>query len=153
MAARTDSVCRFICEAGDWRVTNQQLQKILYFAQMCYLGTENERLADTPFEAWDYGPVAPGVHRQVRMFGSSPIRDVFFTAKPFAAGSRRREVLADTCRSLLELPLGELVAFTHWRQGAWARNYVPGQRGTRIPDAHIIDEYNERVGEMQTAAD
>jgi len=77
MAARTDSACKFICKAGDWRVTNLQLQKILYFSQMCYLGLEHDRLADTAFEAWDYGPVSPKVYRQVRMFGSSPIRDVF----------------------------------------------------------------------------
>jgi uncharacterized phage-associated protein len=145
MAARTDSACKFICKAGDWRVTNLQLQKILYFSQMCYLGLEHDRLADTAFEAWDYGPVSPKVYRQVRMFGSSPIRDVFFEARPFSVTSKRREILADACRDLLPLRPGELVEITHWEKGAWARNYIPGVRGTRIPDSAIIQEFNERI--------
>jgi uncharacterized phage-associated protein len=151
MAARTDSTCKFICQAGDWRVTNLQLQKVLYFAQMCYLGLEGERLADTAFEAWDYGPVSPRVYRQVRMFGSSPIRDVFFEALPFSESSKRREILADACRDLLPLRPGELVEITHWENGAWAKNYIPGVRGTRIPDAAIIQEFHERIkaGQIQ----
>lgn len=112
---------------------------------MCYLGLENDRLADTAFEAWDYGPVAPKVYRQVRMFGSSSIRDVFFEARPFSATSKRRGILADACRDLLPLRPGELVEITHWAKGAWARNYVPGVRGTRIPDSEIIQEFNERI--------
>jgi uncharacterized phage-associated protein len=145
MAARSDSVCKFICEAGDWQVTNLQLQKILYFAQMVYLGMTNERLADTGFEAWDYGPVAPSVYRQVRMFGSSPIKDIFIDARPFSANSKRRDVLSDACRDLLSLRPGELVEITHWNQGAWAKNYVPGAKGLRIPDSAIIEEYRARL--------
>ena len=145
MAARSDSVCKFICEQGDWIVTNLQLQKILYLAQMVCLGIEGERLADVSFEAWDYGPVAPRVYRQVRMFGSSPIGNVFLDAKPFSPTSKRREILSDTCNKLLKMTPGELVEITHWENGAWAKNYVPGVRGIKIPDSAIIDEYRERI--------
>ena len=145
MAARPDSVCKFICEAGDWRVTNLQLHKILYFAQMAYFGCEKERLADLSFEASDYGPVAPVVYRQVRMFGAAPIKDVFSDARPFSPTSQRRRILSDVCRDLLPLRPGQLVQITHWEEGAWAKNYVPGAKGTRITDSAIIEEFNARV--------
>jgi uncharacterized phage-associated protein len=143
--ARADSVCKFICERGDWAVSNLQLQKLLYIAQMCYLGVRGERLAEAGFEAWDYGPVVPKIYRQVRMFGSHPIKDVFFSALPFAEDSDRKQVLIDVCRDLLPLRPGQLVEITHWKDGAWAKTYVPGAKGYRIPDSAILDEYRART--------
>jgi len=145
MVARTDSASKFICEAGDWKVSNLQLQKILYLAQMVYLGQEGERLCDTEFEAWDHGPVSPRLYRQVRMFGAGPVQDVFYDARPFAASSKRREILADACRDLLPMRPGQLVEITHWKKGAWAKYYVPGAKGTRIPDDAIAREYVESI--------
>ena len=153
MVARTDSACRFICEAGDWRVTNLQLQKLLYVSQMAYLGLFGERLFKSGFEAWDYGPVAPAVYRKVRKFGSSAIRNVFFDALPFEANSTRREVLSDVCRDLLSARPSQLVEITHWENGAWAKWYEPGARGIRIPDTDIIAEYQARVAAGQINPD
>ena len=71
MTARLDSICKLICESGNWRVTNLQLQKLLYLAHMEYMGaTDGQVLTDASFEAWDYGPVEPSVNRRVRMYGS-----------------------------------------------------------------------------------
>ena len=144
-AARSDSVCKFICELGDWTVSNLQLQKVLYIAQMCYLGVKGERLTEVGFEAWDYGPVAPKVYNQVRMFGSHAIKNVFYSALPFAEDSERKQMISDVCRDLLPLRPGALVEITHWEGGAWAKTYVPGQKGLRIADSAIIDEYKARI--------
>jgi uncharacterized phage-associated protein len=145
MTARIDSVCKFICEAGDWRVTNLQLQKILYLAQMLYMGThDGERLVPAVFEAWDYGPVEPSVYKKVRMFGSSPIEDVFYDARTFSKTDERHAFLTDLCKDLLSLPPSELVAITHWEDGAWAKNYESGVKGIRIPDSDILEEYEKR---------
>lgn len=145
MVARTDSACKFICERGDWQVTNLQLQKILYITQMVYLGEEGERLFDSVFQAWDHGPVAPSVYRKVRMFGSKPIKNVFFDARSFVPGSKKRRVLSDACRDLLTMRPGQLVEITHWADGAWAKHYVPGERGIAIPDTAIEQEFRDRV--------
>src|SRR3569623_1823287 len=104
MAARLDSVARFICEAGDWNVTNLQLQKIMYLAQMLYMGEHaGERLVDTYFEAWDYGPVSPPLYRKVRGFGAGPIEDVFPDALPFKKGGATESFLRGTCNDLLQM--------------------------------------------------
>ncbi len=146
MAARLDSVCRFICERGEWKVTNLQLQKVLYLAQMVHMGqNEGQRLADANFEAWDYGPVEPTVYRKVRMFGSSPIQDVFTESRKFKDGDARRAVLEQVCDDLLPRRAGELVEITHWKDGAWARHYEAGTRGRPIPDADIVAEYHDRI--------
>jgi uncharacterized phage-associated protein len=84
MPLRAMQAARMVCEHGSWRVTNLSLQKILYIAQMLFMGEHNTRLIDTDFEAWDYGPVSPEVYRKVRIFGANPIQEgiFFFEAQP-----------------------------------------------------------------------
>lgn len=150
MLARLDSVCKFICERGNWRVTNLQLQKILYMAQMYYMGRhDGEPLTQARFQAWDFGPVDPSVYKKVRMFGSGPIQDVFFEARPFREDDERRHDLQEVCDSLLPMRPGALVDITHWPNGAWAKYYVPGIKGIEIPNDDIAAEYHARLDPEQ----
>jgi uncharacterized phage-associated protein len=146
MTARLDSVCKFICEQGDWKVSNLRLQKILYMAQMYHMGlNDGARLVDSEFQAWDYGPVCPSLYRRAKAFGSSPLRDIFFEARGFRDGDPRKKLLVDVCKDLLKKPPGALVEITHWEEGAWAKNYVPKVLGVPIPDEDIVQEYHDRV--------
>lgn len=146
MTARLDSVCKFICEQGDWEVSNLQLQKILYMAHMYYMGRHGGALlTSAKFQAWDYGPVEPSVYKKVRMFGSGPIQDVFYEARAFKENDERRIDLKEVCDALLPMRAGALVDITHWPNGAWAKNYVAGLRAIEIPNCDIIDEYRARI--------
>lgn len=138
------SAARYICQRGNWAVTNLALQKILYLAHMVHLGRTGARLVDTDFEAWDYGPVNREVYRTARMFGDRPIQDVFFVPSTIT-GSAEEQTLGEACDFLLSKRPSELVAMTHWQNGAWAKNYVPGVRAIPIPDADIIAEYHART--------
>lgn len=150
MAARLDSVCKYICDRGGWKVTNLQLQKLLYMAQMLHMGRfDGARLVEANFEAWDYGPVAPSLYHKVKMFGDTPIDDVFLAARPFKDDDHRRPIMDEVCDKLLSKRPGELVDITHWSEGAWAKNYVPGARGIPIPDDDIASEYHARLSREQ----
>lgn len=145
MSVASSSAARHICSRGNWSVTNLALQKILYMAQMVHLGRTGHRLVDAEFQAWDYGPVEPNLYRQVRIFGNKPIQDVFFWA-PSIDLAPEKATLDEACDYLIAKSPGELVAMTHWQNGAWARHYVPGARSIVIPDADIAAEYHARVG-------
>jgi uncharacterized phage-associated protein len=148
MAARLDTVGKYICEKSGWRISNLQLQRILYMAQMYYMGQhEGRRLVDADFEAWDYGPVAPALYHRVKDFGSGPVQDVFMHARVFRDTDERKAALDEMCADLLKRRPGELVDLTHWKYGAWAKHYSPG-KGIPIPDADIYREYNDRVGKF-----
>jgi uncharacterized phage-associated protein len=153
MPARLDTVSKLICERSDWRISNLQLQKILYMAQMYYMGLNNgRRLVDARFEAWDYGPVVPELYHKVKIFGSDPVGDVFYEARVFRPDDDRKIALDEVCDDLLKKRPGELVDLTHWEHGAWARHYIPGMKGITIPDTDIYREYNERVERFGAAA-
>ena len=146
MTARIDSVCRAICENGQWRVSNLQIQKILYLVQMVHMGRNHGKsLFSGAFEAWDYGPVEPDVYRRVRMFGAGPIQNVFFNALAFRVDDVRKALIDEVCVDLLRKKPGELVEITHWEKGAWATHYEPGTKGIKIPDSDIFKEYTDRI--------
>ena len=138
------AAARQMCTRSDWSLTNLQLQKMLYLAQMMYLGTNDVPLFNGTFEAWDYGPVLPVVYGQVKSFGSGPIRDVFFGV-PEIRDAKRLEMLDAACDQLSQKSAGQLVNITHWSKGAWAKNYVPGAKGIVIPNDQIIQEYRDRT--------
>jgi uncharacterized phage-associated protein len=138
---------RKVCEHGSWTVTNLGLQKILYIAHMLYMGENNgARLIDTTFEAWDYGPVSPQVYQRVKMFGANPIQDVFF-GEPRPMDGMRDAHLHNVCTHLSSKKPAELVAITHWKDGAWAKHYRPNTHGIVIPDLDILDEYRRRAAQ------
>lgn len=145
MAARAESVCRRICQNGNWQVSNLKLQKLMYLAHMTYLGRTGEPLFNGFFEAWDFGPVEPSIYRKVRHCGSQPIPDIFTEALDFPDGSPRALAIDEICAELINFPPRDLVAITHWEGGAWAKHYEPGRFGIAIPDSDIIAEYRARV--------
>lgn len=145
MAARLDSVAKYLCERSDWSLSNLSLQKLLYLAQMFHMGRhDGRRLAEAGFEAWDYGPVEPDLYHQSKIFGAGPVRDVFYDARTFRDTDPRRKTMDDVCKKFLRYSPGDLIEITHWDGGAWARNYMPGRRNAPIPDEQIWKEYNDR---------
>lgn len=136
------SAARRMCERSDWQLSNLQLQKMLYLAQMMYLGRTGTRLINGTFEAWDYGPVLPAVYSEAKVFGSRPI--TFLRSSGGAPDGDRAETLDEACDQLAKVSAGQLVNITHWKDGAWAKHYVPHRRGIIIPDEAILDEFRRR---------
>ena len=54
-------------------LSNLALNKIIYFAHAWYLALYSQPLVDSPFEAWQYGPVHPQVYHQLKRYSDQPI--------------------------------------------------------------------------------
>lgn len=141
------AAARATCELRDWQVSNLEVQKILYLAHMVSLGRSGGAapLINANFEAWDYGPVVPALYHRMKAFGSKPVRDVFQEYPLPGAGEPEVQILNEVSRDLRERTPGQLVAMTHWEEGAWAKHYAPSRRGTVIPNVDILEEYQRRV--------
>lgn len=144
MSVSVFSAARHLCEKSGWGLSNLKLQKILYLAHMVHLGEKGEPLVNSRFEAWDYGPVSPDLYRQVKAFGSGPIRNVFHGySSPVENGIT--DSLDDVYNQVGHLTAGQLVQITHRPGGAWDKHYIPGALGVQIPNESILEEYQERV--------
>jgi len=126
-------------------LTNLKMNKVLYIAHMVYMGEQGEPLVSEPFEAWDYGPVLPSVYHQAKVFGSEPISEIFFVEDALAPSTPEGDYIYRAVKATENKTPGELVALTHWNQGAWAKHYKPGVRGIIIPNEDIIEEFKKRT--------
>lgn len=56
-------------------ISNLKLQKLLYYAQGCFLAIKNERLFEDDIVAWAHGPVVEDVYYEFKKFESSGITE------------------------------------------------------------------------------
>lgn len=54
-------------------ITHLKLQKLLYYAQGCYLAIKGVPLFDEDILAWTHGPVVDEVYQEYKTYGSEPI--------------------------------------------------------------------------------
>jgi uncharacterized phage-associated protein len=146
------AAARFLCERSGWTLTNLELQKMLYLAQMVYMGEhEGEPLFTGTFEAWDWGPVLPELYRRVRAFGAGPVMDVFSPLARQIDDTDRREML-ETAFDRLSAIKPRLVSITHDPIGAWHKHYQPGLKNIIIPNEAIYQEARDRRAQRRAAA-
>jgi uncharacterized phage-associated protein len=130
-----------ICELSDWTVTNLEIQKILYLANMVYLGRNNTLLINEEFEAWKYGPVLPKLYNLLKRFGISPIKKyVFDNEVKIINDDKINQLLTEAWEKLGYKANWELVSMTHRENGAWKKVYEENKNNTITID-HIRNEY------------
>lgn len=141
------TVAKTIARRADWSLSNLELNKLAFMSHMMRLGENEGRagLVNNVFEAWDYGPVSPSLYHKAKSFGSKAVGNIF----------HQYDVITDeedlaTVHGVVDAMSGrkpgELVAITHWEDGAWYKNYQPGVKGIVIPDSDILEEYRKRAG-------
>ncbi|WP_349368156.1 Panacea domain-containing protein [Salinarimonas sp.] len=146
MGVRLDSAAKYLCEKSGWSLSNLELQKLLYLAQVEHaFRNDGAPLVETAFQAWDYGPVVPALYRRLRMFGANPVRDVFRDARRIRAGSPSEISLRATWEQFGSVEPGELIEVSHWDKGAWAARYEPGVREIGITQRDIAAEARNRA--------
>lgn len=136
------SAARTLGQISGWSLTNLEMQKILYIAQMYHLGQTGRPLFDDYFSAWAYGPVLPKVYHKLKMFGANKVRDVLY--EPMLADGPEKDRLKEIYEQTKGYSSGKLVSITHWDGGAWAKHYRPGGGGI-IPNDDIRREYLDRL--------
>lgn len=140
------SVAKTFAELSDWTLSNLELNKLCYLAHMIKLGrTEGrEGLVRNVFEAWDYGPVSPALYHKAKSFGSGDVGNVFHQ-HPSVTSGIDKEAIEEVWQAVGSRSPGQLVAITHWEQGAWYKNYQAGVKGIVISDEDILDEFRKRT--------
>lgn len=141
MTISTFEAAKALGHFAGWRLSNLQMQKILYLAHMFYMGRNGgEPLINEEFQAWDYGPVLPTLYHKISFLGRNPVHDVFYGVRLMQEG-KEAQILHEAAQNLSKARPGALVNYTHKPLGAWDRNYVQGARNRIIPNDQILEEY------------
>lgn len=151
MAVRVEDAAAYLCEKSNWKLSNLSLQKMLYMADMNYVGKYGERMLDEDFQAWDYGPVLPSLYHDCKAFGAKAIPPIFWGARDIS-GTAEARMLDTAWENLKSATPGRLVETTHSELGAWVCRYVPGAKQIKITTQDMIDEYKRRRARRKSAA-
>jgi uncharacterized phage-associated protein len=141
MAISVLAAAKWLGQKSNWSLSNLELQKLIYLAHMFFLGRTGKPLVSGVFEAWDYGPVHPTLYHVVKMFGARPVENIFGTVPDLEDGEEK-SILGEAYDVLGGVGASRLVAATHRKDGAWDKNYIPGQRHCIILNSDILHEYN-----------
>ncbi|MGZ3400857.1 MAG: Panacea domain-containing protein [Caulobacteraceae bacterium] len=134
-------------------LSNLPFNKVIYFAHAWWLAQYGEPLVDSPFEAWQHGPVHPQIYRQMKMYGDKPIagrltridlatgRDV---PVEVSLSDRELDHIEQMTRFYGSKPAYWLVQKTHEPGAPWDQVWTAGEAkpvpGMTIPDS-ITESY------------
>lgn len=138
------SVARYFVEraaAEGRKLTNLELQKLVYFAHGWHLAIIGQPLIDEFVEAWDYGPVAPELYHALKPYGSGsiPKDSPLFEQCALPMEPHTTDILESVWKRYKGLTPARMVALTHQPRSPWSitKKRYEGRRGADIPDSLI----------------
>ncbi len=141
MSVSIFSAARRICEKSEWSVTHLHIQKMTFIAHMFYMGDKGKQLVDGHYEAWSLGPVNPELYQMLKKYGSNHVMPETLDFASIIPDVHPGAVYLD---AVLRIPQHKLVGITHWKEGAWRKNYKPHVLGIRISNEDIMEEVEKR---------
>ncbi len=150
------------------RLTQMQIQKLVYIAHGWMLGLSGEPLVDREPEAWERGPVFPDLREHIKNAGSRPLNSLIHENDDnpfamFAGGNRGAEFNAELTTYEQQIidhvwgRYGSMGAFrlsdlTHLPNTPWSEVYAGGVgRNDPIPNEIISRHYQELASRSQSA--
>lgn len=102
-------------EADADTISNLKLQKLLYYAQGCYLALRDTTLFDEKILAWKHGPAINEIYQKYKSYGSNGIRYI----KTF------NENIDDDTENILKQVYEEFGQYSAWGLRNMTHNETP----------------------------
>lgn len=149
-----------------FRLTNLDLQKLVYLLHGAYLRQTGKPLVVGDFEAWQYGPVHRVLYNAFRHAGDStidaparrldPVKRTL-SDLPRLDDEEAESVIDSTLPAFLQLPTHMLVQLTHASGTPWSLTMADAERrpnvGMVISEALILEHFEgERLDEFVRAS-
>lgn len=136
-------------------LTNLQIQKILYFANMLHIGKygPDTPLVEEKFLTWIYGPAVDLLYERLRKYKGTFVKteafdDIVSIMNKDTHGPKKEryeshvEILKDAYKRWGKFDSYKLVGISHWRKGAWENSVRNKKR--EIDNVLIEDEFKAR---------
>ena len=136
------------------RLTNMQLQKLVFFAHGAHLAAYNAPLIDDEVRAWDFGPVIPELYERLREYGSGYVDPVLsrYREREFGHAGSEHQAVRSVWQAYREHSAWELSSISHRPGSPWDQIWNSGRRYSVIPDELTRDYYRGRITHMDNAA-
>ena len=126
------------------KMSNMQLQKLVYIAFGYFAALMNKRLFDDDIEAWYFGPVIPNLYHRLKKYGLDVITQPISTETEVDTDSSEWKIVEAVWESYDKYTAEELSNLTHQEGTPWSNVYKEGAKHIKIP-FHLIRQYYEHL--------
>lgn len=134
------------------KLTNMQLQKLVYIAHGFNLAVQGEALFTDQVRAWEYGPVIPDLYNELKKYGAGEVTGRLLTkTPPIKQESPEMQVIRAVWNGYGQYSGIELSAMTHKEGTPWHKTYEQGRRN-EIPNPIIKEYYQQLLNERPQAS-
>ena len=134
------------------KLTNMQLQKLVYIAHGYSLAILHKPLVRQKVEAWRYGPVIPVLYEALRQYGSGYVTEAINFLPNEKLSETDHTLMVTVSNAYSRFSGTQLATMTHRENTPWHEVYNPHAffNNSDIPDplieAHYTTLLNERAG-------
>jgi uncharacterized phage-associated protein len=131
----------FVRLAGEQgrKLTNMQLQKLVFFAQAYALALLDKCLYEKNIHAWQWGPVIPTLYKSLQKYGSGFVTEEIETSDSVAADSEAEGVIRGVWEAYGMYTGAQLSEITHRPGSPWVRAWE--RKPFSIIDVGEIKDY------------
>ena len=102
-------------------ITQLHVQKLMFLFEAYYMNVTNEdKLYDCGYKAWNFGPVAPRLYKRYKNYGKDDIR---LTKEEEQKGNQiseqKKNLMQELYNTFKDFSAMELVSFTHAKGSPW----------------------------------
>jgi uncharacterized phage-associated protein len=136
---------RFIelAEANGQKLTNMQIQKLVFLAHGIALALEDKPLISQDVRAWQWGPVVPQLYKRFSAYGAGPITSPAACSEE-AITPESGDIIGLVWKSFGQMSGAKLSAMTHLPGSPWDVIWKTDQWGI-IPNTLIQDYYKNKL--------
>lgn len=131
------------------RLTNMQLQKLVYIAHGYTLAILHKPLVWQSVEAWRYGPVIKDLYYALRAYGAGIVTQPIPVLSNKSLPDNQREIIATVEDAYSRFTGPQLSTMTHKAGTPWAKVYDPNRDSEIIPDQMIEEYYSQLLHERE----
>jgi uncharacterized phage-associated protein len=143
-------------EGSHRRLTNMQLQKLVYIAHGWHLALKGEPLLYDVVQAWEWGPVIPRLYNRLKKYGAGYVTEHIKTKhQPVLPDSPEMQLLSGVWRAYGRFSGPQLSSMTHTEGTPWRdtwESHPYGEIRTEVIAKHYRQLLDERSREREKAS-
>lgn len=129
------------------RLTNMQLQKLVYIAHGFYLAIAGKPLLSDAVKAWQWGPVIVNLYEALKRYGAGVVINQI-PAPDDRLDLGAKEIIEKVWKAYGRFQGFQLSAITHKKNSPWSTAWEEGPYGT-IPNDLIREYYRNLLNERR----